>query len=127
MLYENGTDPSVTYINSNRAMQWANFDLQRVIPYLYWNYTAFNIKLESFCTRTNAYTGDNQYCLLHMRGLPWVNGLDTLQTYQDSRVIELVSFESTVQINNWTYSFPSNCNQTMFLDHQLHGLRYNYF
>jgi len=49
-----------------------------------------------------------------MRGLPWVNGLDTLQTYQDSRVLELVSFESSVQINNWTYSFPSNCNGTMF-------------
>lgn len=115
-LFDNTVDPSVTSVN-NTTYIYSNFDLYRIMPYMYWNYTAFNIKLEGFVTRTAGFNllVDQQYNLLHMTGLNWVNGYDTQPGFENSRVIELISYEQNAPNQNPVgYNFPSNCNGIMF-------------
>lgn len=113
-LFDSTQDSTVTYVNN--VFIYDNFNLQRIIPYLFWNYTVFNIKLESFQSRTSGYNTliDQQYNLLHLSGLPFVNGFDTQSGYENSRVIELISYEQNIATINRGYNFISDCNQIMF-------------
>lgn len=48
--------------------------------------------------------------LLHMEGLPWMNGYDSCLNYGNSRVIEMIDFNGP----NNGYNFISNCNAVNF-------------
>lgn len=96
-----------------------NINLRNRLSYLYDKYNAFSIKLESYiCRSANSSFIVDDFLLLHMSGLNFINGYDTCQKYSDSKVIEMIDFSDTFQGNNNSsirgYTFVSNCNATNF-------------
>ena len=86
-------------------------NLMEILGGVYDKYNAFSIKLEQYICRTAqiAVIADD-FLLLHMSGLNFFNGYDTLSNYNDTRVIELLSFEN----NNNGFNFISSCNGSCF-------------
>jgi hypothetical protein len=76
-----------------------NVNLLSFLKQNYYKYEAFNIKLESFHPLINS-GSDLIYCL-HLRGLDWINGYDTLNNYGNSRVLDIVGSGGTVQNTNY--------------------------
>lgn len=80
-----------------------------ILKHLLYKYDVFNIKLE---TIPLGYDGGGTISCLHLRGLDWVNGYDTLNQFGDSRVLEIITQRSAVNPNS--QSFISNTNAIMF-------------
>ena len=102
--------PLVT-TNDGTGLIRANFSLRYILGQLYDKYDAFSIKLEGFICRTaaTAVIADD-FLLLHMDGLPFMNGYDTSPNYRSSRVIEMIDYAG----GNLGYNFMSNCNGVNF-------------
>jgi hypothetical protein len=85
-----------------------NFNLMNILKDKYNKYNAFNIKLEMHSLRYNGAI-DAVHCL-HMSGLNWINGYDTMQTLNNSRVIEIIAREGNAN----TFTYFSNANAISF-------------
>ena len=77
----------------------SNINLLSFLKQNYYKYEAFNIKLESFHPFFNGNL-DLVYCL-HLRGLDWINGYDTLNNYANSRVLDIVGYNNFVTGTNY--------------------------
>lgn len=82
-----------------------------ILKFMFWKYSVFGIKLETYGTRVSAELG--LACSFHLEGLQWLNNYDTLQTNDTSRCIELLWFYNGT---NQQYGFPmlSDNNVCMF-------------
>lgn len=63
-----------------------SINLYNILKNKYTRYNAFNIKLESVSAAGVTIIP----VMLHLKGLDWVNGYDTLNNYPDARVMEIV-------------------------------------
>jgi hypothetical protein len=85
--------------------------LRYILGQLYDKYNAYSIKLEGFVCRTAATTViADDFLLLHMEGLPFINGFDSSPNYRASRVIEMIDYAGS----GGGYNFMSNCNGVNF-------------
>lgn len=88
-----------------------NFNAKTLLGELYDKYTAFSIKLESYRSGiTNTTVVEDDYLLLHMKGLDFFNGFDSSILYNDSRVVEILDFANA----NQGINYISNCNAINF-------------
>ncbi len=102
---------STVLVNDGTGLIRANFSLRYILGQLYDKYNAFSIKLEGFICRTAATAViSDDFVLLHMEGLPFMNGFDTSLNYRNSRVIEMIDYAG----GNLGYNFMSNCNGVNF-------------
>lgn len=85
-----------------------NFNLMNILKDKYNKYNAFNIKLEMHSLRYNGAV-EAAHCL-HLSGLNWINGYDTMQTLNNSRVIEIIAREGNAN----TFTYFSNANAISF-------------
>lgn len=94
-----------------------DINLYNILKYKFYKYNAFNIKLESIQGNFNeagGTTGERNY-YLHLSGLNWINGYDTLTSYSDSRVLDVVAQQPFIGSQNaGVFSFVSNCNAISF-------------
>lgn len=81
------------------GIRFSNVNLLNFLKQNYYKYEAFNIKLESFYPFFNG-NADLIYCL-HLRGLDWINGYDTLNNYANSRVLDIVGYNNLVAGTNY--------------------------
>ena len=81
------------------GVRFFNVNLLSFLKQNYYKYEAFNIKLESFHPLINS-GSDLIYCL-HLRGLDWINGYDTLNNYGNSRVLDIVGVGGFIAGTNY--------------------------
>lgn len=106
MLYSNAGVNDGDYINYN------NLSLRYILGQLYDKYNAFSLKLEQFiCRSANTTVITDDFLLLHIEGLPFMNGYDTSPNYRNSRVLEVIDYAA---LGNIGYSFISNNNVCNF-------------
>lgn len=79
-----------------------------ILKHLLYKFDVFNVKLE---TIPLAYDGGTSSACLHLRGLDWVNGYDTLNQFGNSRVLEIIAQRAN---SVGQQSFISNTNAIMF-------------
>lgn len=113
---------SYFYISSNNAtlitgvgLRFTNFNLYNILKHNFYKYNAFNLKLESFRHENANLGSDLSVLCLHLRGLNWINGYDTSQSYPDSRVVEMISsVQNDVLEQTFGFNFISNANCISF-------------
>lgn len=102
---------------SGDGSDFYSIDLREILNDLYDNYTRFNIKLESYHSRTAATVGlpsDVQF--LHLSGLNWLNGYDTNPNFPSSRVAAVMFFNNDQVEFARSMLYPSNIATLMFQD-----------
>lgn len=99
-------------VNDGSGRVLNDFSLRYILGQLYDKYNAFSLKLEGFVAR-NASTAviAEDMLLLHVDGLPFMNGYDTCSNFRNSRVVEMIDYAG---IGNNGYNFMSNCNGVNF-------------
>lgn len=98
--------------NDGTGLVFNNLSLRYILGQLYDKYRAFTIKLEGFvCRIANTSVIADDFLLLHLDGLPFMNGFDTNPIYRSSRVLEMIDYANS---GSQGYNFMSNCNGINF-------------
>lgn len=108
LLYFNSTN----IVNDGTGLIYNNMSLRHILGHIYDKYNAFTIKLESYICRTAATaTIPDDFLLVHIDGLPFINGFDSSTKYPSSRVLEMIDYSVS---SNQGYNFISSCNGVNF-------------
>lgn len=97
--------------NDGQSLVRKDMSLRFILGHLYDKYNAFSIKLEGFlCRAANTVVVEDDFVLLHLEGLPFINGYDTCPKFNNSRVLEMIDYAG----GGNGYNFISNCNAVNF-------------
>lgn len=103
------------------GIRYYNFNLLNFLKQNYYKYEAFNIKLEAIYPFFNVTAGDDYVYCMHLRGLDWINGYDTLNNYGNSRILDIIGLGNLLVGTNYTSNtgavgFRRPANPIMDLD-----------